>query len=823
MTLIGNYSLECDTFFDIETLISALKKKKMGERTSFACRQILTRIEKSPQEAFLLKAVIEAIAAVNPHLSEPITFSFFEFYLNQKSGLSTEKNLEIRAKIAGKKIPRGDYQILFPIGMGNTFAGSHFVSAHKSPDTDTTVASFWGWIDSFAAKVGEGLHHWSLPGGAPSTSITELFKKIFGDHFFDQLIRSRATLTLAALDLINDEGVELLQADQSIRRLDHGTHEKALLLIDSEGKYLGSWRASDVERVEQIIRLVEGSIDWMASRLRLVAIDTLSKKSPSKKSLEKQFAAIDQQRVDKIFSFSENDRSQLLQFFENILQIKAPVTFEKLQEKLSPLKEFRTLIETGVKKILSKSRQQIFQELKSLSIEGNKLLLECRKRIERLDLALLIKEKILHIPQNTLLVNSDIEEIRTKMGSFSHLPCIFEGRPLGVVWAKEVRLDHLGTVSFRDFCNEEEVQMASYLTPISVIDHHKSNLKTASPPAVLIGDAQSANVLLAELAMTINDRYSTLGMSRKQIKEQLKKNPSGFLQQRLLQKEMALQLRGNFFIHPKREFAEYFFFLQAILDDTDLLSKVTLRDVRCVMELVNRMKGLVAQQETEVIQIKSAADARKAADEILQHEELYSIYSSMYNWREQQMEKSLQNLSDDLFDDTKEQNGCCRVGQIKLFCSNRSLLEKKKENLLAAWIEKSLAMTKNHPSFDLHIMMISTIPSAKEVYRKKKRLWRHEDEYWIWIPSSEIARDHLAFFLNAFGMQHEVSQLEFEVEFKGNECDWLEEIFTRNFISATFTKDKNWSGECVALLKFTAGALNSRKALVSPFLPKIVS
>ena len=42
--------------------------------------------------------------------------------------------------------------------------------------------------------------------------------------------------------------------------------------------------------------------------------------------------------------------------------------------------------------------------------------------------------------------------------------------------------------------------MAPYLEVISVVDHHKSSLKTPSVPTALIGDTQSCNVLIAEQA-----------------------------------------------------------------------------------------------------------------------------------------------------------------------------------------------------------------------------------------------------------------------------------------------------------------------------------
>ena len=62
-------------------------------------------------------------------------------------------------------------KLLFPIGMGKMYPGSHFVTAHGSPDLDTTVASFWGWVDAFAARVAEGLQYGMFPAGPRASQI----------------------------------------------------------------------------------------------------------------------------------------------------------------------------------------------------------------------------------------------------------------------------------------------------------------------------------------------------------------------------------------------------------------------------------------------------------------------------------------------------------------------------------------------------------------------------------------------------------------------------------------------------------------------------
>jgi hypothetical protein len=146
-----------------------LNDKRKSERVNHLLCEL---IEKTKPPCFLLPAVVDYIEQINTlKVLESYAFFHFELWLNQFSHLNEEQNYKVRAKIAGKEIPRDEYQILFPVGMGKIYPGSHFVTAHGSPDLDTTVASFWGWVDAFATRVAEGLHLWNIPGGAPTSQI----------------------------------------------------------------------------------------------------------------------------------------------------------------------------------------------------------------------------------------------------------------------------------------------------------------------------------------------------------------------------------------------------------------------------------------------------------------------------------------------------------------------------------------------------------------------------------------------------------------------------------------------------------------------------
>ena len=74
-------------------------------------------------------------------------------------------------------------------------------------------------------------------------------------------------------------------------------------------------------------------------------------------------------------------------------------------------------------------------------------------------------------------------------------------------------------------------------------------------------------------------------------------------------------------------------------------------------------------------------------------------------------------------------------------------------------------------------------------------------------------------FLNAFQGSSGLKNNPLEVEFLGENGEALAAVFGESFtkIPAKITK----KGMPIAVLRYNAGSLNSRKAMVSPFLPAI--
>jgi inorganic pyrophosphatase/exopolyphosphatase/DNA-binding MarR family transcriptional regulator len=775
--------------------------KKLKPNSDSVNRALLELIQKEKTPCFLLAAVLEFIERVDQEKILPnYTFNHFELWLNQFSGLDFEENRKVRGKIAGKWIERADYQALFPVGMGKVYEGTHFVTAHKSPDLDTTIASFWGWLDAFAARVGDGLHVWNVPDGPPSSQIEIewLFKDVFGQGIFTHLPKTRTVLSLTGYDLVTQKGVQKRTFSDSIAEVDHGD-QNAVIVVDEEGFYVGDWRAADVEGVRQVIISLSSCLRWFENSLHLSLISLFTKKELQIKDVEPLLSRLLEMKLEDCepaMEFSTKLKRQVDGFMKHVLGMKKGLAsnFDELAHEMAKLGHVPY---GGVDGLIDKmkkanlfdrkghlvdERPRIFsfleQSVKSLHLA----IVKIRARMEKLDVALKTKFEVFGHVTNTVSLRSEVEEIRAKMGNYPYLTVVSHDKggfyPLGVIPAQISRKNILGTVSLRDFCNREEMGIPSYLEVISVIDHHKSSLQTFTPPMAIVSDAQSSNTLVALKAFEINDA----------------------------------PLHGSHFIHPDREHLEYLHFLYGIIDDTDLLSKVSAIDVQCVATLLNRLHKRKVVKIDDLPRDKNFP--KKAAERILQNKEMYSLYSRVFKYREKEVEKNIAALN--LFADTKEQNGCCRVGQTKIFAANIPSFEKHADEIRRAWLEKAMKIQKEKPEIDLHIHMISTIVNAEEVYQGTQGKYEHQDELWIWIPNTESGVEHLKRFLSSFQGSPGLKNNSLQLSVFGDE---LAAIFAESFLQIPTEKLKK--GPSMAILKFNASSLNSRKAMVSPFLPTI--
>ncbi len=824
--LLSDLKISKKRFHELDAVFKKMKTKEFlrmsdRKRSEKVNKVLCDLVDKESEPCFLLPAVLEFIErAEKEKILDHYTFNSFELWLNQYSDLSFEENCRIRGKIAGKWVPRSEYEKFFPIGMGKIYEGSHFVTAHRSPDLDTTVASFWGWIDAMAARVGNGLHIWNLPGGPPPSLIEVdlMFKEPFGNAVFTNLMKSRSALNLVGNDLMTQKGLVRISLDDAISSIDHERDHKSFIIVDGEGFYLGDWRSIDVEGVRQVILLLNSTILWFENQLHLNLISLFAAKDLHFKNVGPKLKHLFAKKVkdsEPVMATTAKQRKHTGDFIVRVLGIKSGLecSFEELAEHMAAFGgiDFEGVGQIGkaVKELFDKKgslvekRSDIFRFLQKIIEHLHEASSLIRQRLEKIDIALKTKTEVFAHKPTFVTVRSDVDEIKNKMGSYQTLTVAYpdDGKffPVGTIYASDLRKPVLGTVSLRDFCNPEEMTIPSYMEVISVIDHHKTQLNTYTAPMALIADVQSSNTLVAFLSFEINDRYGVKGI--------LAKKP--------------------YFIAPDREISEYLHFLYAILNDTDLLSKTSVQDLECVAELLNRLKTLQNKKKTALIELDDLSrnqDFLKIASQrILQNEDMYSLYRKVYMHKEEEEEKDLalcaKGKPSGVFSDTKEQNGCCRVGQTKLFASNISSFHKNADAIRKAWLESAKAAHKEKPDLILHLQMISTIVSAEEVYKGKKANYSHKDELWIWAPEGELGIEFLTRFLVNFKNCPGFENSHLEVEFLGSNASNLSLIFKEGFFDIPQkTKNKKLP---IAVLRFKPGSLNSRKAMVTPFLPTV--
>src|SRR3989344_2030657 len=541
---LGDRKIEKRVFANLDPIFqqfnaAAFKALIDHQRSERVNRTLLELIQKEKEPCFLLAAVLEFVQRVDhAGILHHYTFTSFELWLNQMSGLSFIENFHIRAKIVGKRIERNDYQAFFPIGMEKIYEGSHFVTAHRSPDLDTTISSFWGWMDAFGARVSDALHLWNLPGGPPASQIEIqwIFSDLFGEAVFTHLAKTRTALTLTGNDLMTQQGIVQKQLSDSMAGIEHNPEQVSILIVDEEGFYLDDWRHFDGERIRQVILLLSSCLRWFENHLHLHLISLFAKDPLQFDAIQPSLMQLFQMKLSECepaIEFTQQQKQGVVDFITKVLGEKQGLdaSFEQLGLRLAklghvPFVGADTLIASmrGLfdgQGMLQERRPHIFSFLERTVRALHEAILAVRMRLEKLDIALKTKKEVFGIHPTFVTVRSDVEEIRQKLGSQLSLTVVYPDQsklfPMGIIQARDLRKRLLGTVSLRDFCNREEMTIPPYLEVISMIDHHKSELNTFSPPMAIIADVQSSNTLVASLAFEINDRYSLGGQTEHAI------------------------------------------------------------------------------------------------------------------------------------------------------------------------------------------------------------------------------------------------------------------------------------------------------------------
>ncbi len=816
---------------------------------------MLDAIQREGDEVFLLPQVVDYISHVKKILPT-YHLTSFEFWLNNNRTLSLTEKLKIRGKIVGKWIPRSEYQNFFPLPKDSFFPGSHYSYGHISPDLDTTVASFACFLAAFGAKVGEARHHWVLPGGPPKESmeIDFFFKKALGQDVFKNIGSSSAKFNISALDLISQKNI----IKESPSNLTYNIHPEvenhAVILTDERGCYLGDWRLGDVDAVRSVVTRFKRFLSEYQNEFIVGIISLFSEHDICSKDLDAYLNGKFSKLFRDSFSFKELTLKQVALmdlFIRDVLLINKGLNstisdfmeaaksfgFDKFLKNIEALKKKGFFDKTGK---LIQDRSEIFSKLKDIFLLEKEAFNNFFNYIDTLEVAAEVKKKVLGKSEVFLGHLAEYDEIIQAMRGYTHLTVNYQENgekfPLGVIFAEDLMKKVIATTSWNDFSNPRETDFKEYVEVISFIDHHKSDITTQRPSlGVVRADAQSSNSIISRICFEMNDKFSSGGMTKKMIEDQiqtlLKEDASienSRLLTRLLQKRNVLETKGDFYVSPEREMIEYLQFIFAILDDTDLLTKVTEYDLDSMASLLNRLKTIKLKQEVEVINFddldRSDTDfAKKAALKLLKNSDLHSLYGVIYKAKEEAINQLVLDTargdSVHFFQDTKVLGvgSYVAVGQFKHFVKNEPVIRSHMNEIRSVWVNRSKSMFKEREEVSLHMFMMSTVSSADELFFDKPFKPNYMDELWIWIPDNKKSLHHLKNFVSEFSKSKRGQDADFVLELSGHAVMY-EKIFDEIFAHRNIKKVYIEKGPSMAIMKVDVGSMKSRKTDLAVYL-----
>lgn len=839
-------------------LYAELQPSLGGKLSAFAQHEIVNRalfeeIKRVETPVFLLPKIVSFITRIEKHLPT-YNLASFEFWLTHYSGISSEERLKIRAKIVGKYVPRGDYQRFFPIGGGARYNGPHYSFAHYSPDLDTTVASFSSFLAAFAAEVGDSRHHWVVPGGAPSSVEIEIvFRHALGQNVFTALASTHKKAVISSMDLLTQKNMIRKRLSELSYEIDGPRIKKAVVLVDDEGCYLGDWRISDIEAVRGVLTRYLGMISEHRNYFQAGIIALFAKKSLKRVALESFIEKSLNRPLHECVvarEFTSEQRGLLDRFMKRVLFIskgygcsygeclksgKEKFGFDQFIKAIAGLSG-KDLFPSGEDVI--EDRGVIFNALEEVLRFDQRASDKYMHHLDSLEVALKIKSDVFGLEPNYISHLSDVDEILSQIGDYHHMTVNYEegGKlfPLGVIRSEDLRAGSFATASWNDFSNPGETDSRSEIQLISFIDHHKMEVKTKKPVTGIVRDAQSSNSIIANLTMEINDIYSSGGMTIEEIdsaiKEQSKnlEEPSQMrILERLLQKKRAMITSGDYFVSYEREILEYTQYLYAILDDTDILTKVTEYDVRVVCQLLNRLKSMMLREEVEIVNFddlnpENPNFVQNAAKKLLQTNDLYSIYSGVCKAKEEAFDQvvinTVKGFETPFFQDTKVLGGGhVVVSQIKHFVKNNGLLKKKVSDLREIWIAYCKKMAEENPELSLFIFMMTTIASAEELFADAPDVPNYKDELWFWFPEGQKKGAYLLKeFIEEFHKSPVMHDQALEVEFLGKSGEH-ERAFAEA-IQRPYQHSHSRFDSAMSVLKVDQKSINSRKAHIAVHL-----
>lgn len=847
---------------EVEELLKPLQQStfaQLSQQSQFytLCERLCDWIEAQSLPCFLLPKLSFIIAKINEEaiLESPFRLANFEMWLILFAQIDAQQQQRLREKIAGQAFPRESYQLLFPIEEKKLHPGSHTVCAHKAPDLDTSVTSFWGWLDAFGARIGESMHLWNLPGGRLGQVESLIFEQFLGKDYLEHLAKRRESIEPLSIELVSPRAqastapleafkgtssapsgfapFQLYTKEDRLSKLTLEHYKEALVIVDEEGYYLGQWHRSDMAQALSILSLLTHTFTWIQNEILSRLMKVLAQPNISWDVMEQAIEGIYALKIlDAANSAPSQPRRVLQSAFAHLFPFTTPLD-ENAPQELHPTLEELALAcsassfkedQPSLKKALGALKRRSHQKLFNPSMTENSpseekrlffaFLEETRAEMQqvfeglrdwcdRFEVALKIKEKILKSPHHYLSVKAELAEVEQALKHCSSLCAVYpekSGRlvPVGMISREQLSRRSLASASLRDFSSSEEMEISKRVDVISIVDHHKCSIASHFAPVAHISNTQACATLVAELKKALFQR--------------------------------AKRLEPSSWIAKERLLAQNFTLLLAILDDTDLLKKASTRDLEACARLIEESLAL---QDFSNAAPFSHSPSRQ---ELLSHPHVRALLEQLDHFKAQVLEEEIRAAATPLVDaeclptdpllfrDTKVQNGTARVGQIKLLPAVRPLFFEHREHIRRSWCARAEKLHHFDPHVDLHLQMISTIEDAQG------HIGEGQDELWIWCDTSERSLERLTHFLRGFKIssamekerQEHPQGLKVHIYGEEEETRGLKNLVYLNFLQEekALKQHPKQEGEKPHLvITYAVGRVNSRKSLVSPFLP----
>ena len=109
------------------------------------------------------------------------------------------------------------------------------------------------------------------------------------------------------------------------------------------------------------------------------------------------------------------------------------------------------------------------------------------------------------------------------------------------------------------------------------------------------------------------------------------------------------------------------------------------------------------------------------------------------------------------------------------------------------------------------------------MFTNQETPYQHLDELWISVANSQTALSHLNSFLANFSPATKELLTHLELEIFDQTNSEFSQIFKQHYPNISLQFNTKQEKMPLAILRFNAGALNSRKTMITPFLPRLVA